>query len=129
MQRKTLLFIHSVICCLAAVLMCPQSLRAQKPNIVYIMADELGYYELSCMGHPNIKTPRIVAMAADGIRFTQALAGSSVCAPTRCCLMTGKHSGHTSVRSNGGGTPLRGGEPVTLAPYVSTSSHWRRDAC
>ncbi len=56
-------------------------------------------------------------MAQEGIRFTQALAGSSVCAPTRCCLMTGKHSGHTSVRSNGGGTPLRAGE-VTIASML-----------
>jgi arylsulfatase A-like enzyme len=90
---------------------------AEKTNIVYIMADELGYYELSCMGNPNIKTPRIDAMAAEGIRFTQALAGSAVCAPTRCCLMTGKHSGHTSVRVNGGGTPLRA-EEVTVASIL-----------
>lgn len=90
---------------------------AEKPNIVYIMADELGYYELSCLGNPNIQTPRIDTMARQGIRFTQALAGSSVCAPTRCCLMTGKHSGHTSVRSNGGGTPLRAGE-ATIASIL-----------
>jgi arylsulfatase A-like enzyme len=89
-------------------------LPAPKPNIVYIMADELGYFELSCMGNPHIKTPNIDRLAADGMRFTQGLAGSSVCAPTRACLMTGKHSGHTSVRSNGGGTPLRAGE-ITIA--------------
>ena len=63
-----------------------------------------------CLGNLNIKIPHIDQMAREGIRFTQALAGMSVCAPTRCCLMTGKHSGHTSVRSNGGGTPLRAGE-------------------
>ncbi len=51
-----------------------------RPNIVYFMADELGYYELSCMGHPHLRTPRIDQMAAEGMRFTQALAGSSVCA-------------------------------------------------
>ena len=56
---------------------------AQRPNIVYIMADELGYYDLSCMGNPHIETPRLDRMASEGIRFTQALAGSSVCAPTR----------------------------------------------
>jgi arylsulfatase A-like enzyme len=82
----------------------------RKPNIVYIMADELGYYELSCMGNPYIKTPHIDRLAAEGVRFTQALAGASVCAPTRCCLMTGKHAGHTSVRRNDGGTPLRADE-------------------
>jgi arylsulfatase A-like enzyme len=87
----------------------------EKPNIVYIMADELGYYELSHMGHPHIRTPHIDRMAREGVRFTQALAGSSLCAPTRCCLMTGKHSGHTSVRSNGGGTPLRAGEETVAS--------------
>ncbi len=95
---------------------------AEQPNVVYIMADELGYYELSCLGNPNIKTPNIDRMAAEGIRFTQALAGSSVCAPTRCCLMTGKHSGHTSVRSNGGGTPLRAGEP-TIASMLKEAGY------
>ncbi|MDA2937354.1 arylsulfatase [Acidobacteria bacterium AH-259-A15] len=82
------------------------------PNIVYIMADELGYYELSHMDHPKIRTPRIDRMAAEGIRFTQALAGSPVCAPLRGTLMTGKHSGHTSIRANDGGTPLRADEPT-----------------
>jgi arylsulfatase A-like enzyme len=90
---------------------------SDRPNIVYIMADELGYYELSCLGNPNIKTPNLDRMAAEGMRFTQALAGSSVCAPTRCTLMTGKHSGHTSVRVNGGGTPLRADE-VTIATIL-----------
>lgn len=93
------------------------SRAADHPNIVYIMADELGYYELSCVGNPNIKTPNLDRMAAEGMRFTQALAGSSVCAPTRCTLMTGKHGGHTSVRVNGGGTPLRADE-VTIATIL-----------
>ncbi len=92
------------------------------PNIVYIMADELGYYELSCMGHPYLKTPRIDKLASEGVRFTQGLAGSSVCAPTRCVLMTGKHSGRTSVRSNGGGTPLREGEE-TIASVLKKKGY------
>jgi len=96
----------------------PASAKAsadKKPNIIYIMADELGYYEPSYMGNPNIKTPVLDRMAAEGIMFTHALAGASVCAPTRCCLMTGKHAGHTSVRSNGGGTPLRAGEETVAS--------------
>lgn len=80
------------------------------PNVVYIMADELGYYEPGFMGGTNIRTPNLDNMAAEGIVFRNLFAGSSVCAPTRCCLMTGKHSGHTSVRANGGGTPLRADE-------------------
>lgn len=108
---------------LAALMLSPGwVLATEKPNIVYIMADELGYYELSCLGNANIRTPRIDEMASQGIRFTQALAGSSVCAPTRCCLMTGKHSGHTSVRSNGGGTPLRSGEP-TIASILKARGY------
>ena len=58
-----------------------------KPNIIYIMADELGYYEPSFMGNPNIQTPNLDRMAAEGIRFNNLFAGSSVCAPTRCCLL------------------------------------------
>ncbi|MCA9054951.1 MAG: sulfatase-like hydrolase/transferase [Planctomycetaceae bacterium] len=95
---------------------------ADRPNIVYFMSDELGYYELSCLGNPNLKTPHIDRLASEGIRFTQCLAGSSVCAPTRCCLMTGKHSGHTSVRSNGGGTPMRAGE-VTMASLLKDAGY------
>jgi arylsulfatase A-like enzyme len=81
-----------------------------KPNIVYLMSDELAYFELSHMGNPFIKTPVIDRFAKQGIRFTQALAGSPVCGPLRCNLMTGKHAGHSSVRSNDGGTPLRADE-------------------
>jgi arylsulfatase A-like enzyme len=86
------------------------ALAAASPNVIYIMADELGYYEPGFMGNPNIRTPHLDRMAAEGVVFTQALAGSAVCAPTRCCFLTGKHSGHTSVRLNGGGTPLRADE-------------------
>jgi len=80
--------------------------NADKPNIIYIMLDEWGYFEWSGMGHPVLRTPNIDKMAAEGIRFTQFLAGGNVCAPTRSALMTGQHTGHTTVRSNGGGMPL-----------------------
>ncbi|MCL4112928.1 UNVERIFIED_CONTAM: hypothetical protein GTU68_040483 [Idotea baltica] len=86
------------------------------------MADELGYYEPSHMGNPNIKTPHIDRLASEGIRFTQALAGAPVCGPTRCVLMTGKHSGHTSVRVNGGGTPLRK-EEITIANLLKDAGY------
>jgi len=97
--------------CLTGLLVPNRLAAAQRPpNIIYLMSDELGYYELSCMGNPYLRTPNIDRLAAEGVRFTQALAGSSLCAPTRACFLTGKHSGHTSVRTNGGGTPLRAGE-------------------
>jgi arylsulfatase A-like enzyme len=84
------------------------------PNIVYIMSDELSYYELSHMGNERLHTPNIDQMAKEGIRFTQALAAAPVCGPLRACMMTGKHMGHCSVRNNPGGTPLRAGE-ATIA--------------
>lgn len=90
------------------------------PNIVYIMSDELAYYELGHMGNPRIVTPRIDRMAAEGVRFTQALAGAPVCAPLRCSLMTGKHMGHASVRANDGGTPLRAEEPTIASMLKKT---------
>lgn len=94
---------------------------AAPPNIVYIMSDELAYYELSHMGS-KIRTPRIDQMAREGLRFTNALAGSPVCAPLRCNLMTGKHAGHASVRANDGGTPLRADE-ATIASLLKAKGY------
>jgi arylsulfatase A-like enzyme len=71
-----------------------------RPNIVFILADDLGYGDLGCYGQKQIQTPNLDRMAAEGIRFTQAYSGSTVCAPSRCCLMTGRHTGHATVRGN-----------------------------
>ena len=125
--QRPIVIVAFILCC--TVLRCPVAKPAvtaaghsDPPNVVYIMSDELGYYELSCMGHPHFKTPNIDRLARDGVRFTQALAGSSLCAPTRCCLMTGKHAGHTSVRVNGGGTPLRL-EEQTIASVLKQAGY------
>ena len=72
----------------------------QKPNIIYILSDDLGYGDLGCYGQKRIRTPNLDKMAAEGMRFTQHYAGSTVCAPSRCSLMTGKHTGHCTVRGN-----------------------------
>lgn len=72
----------------------------QKPNIIFIMSDDQGYADLGCYDSDFIKTPALDQMAAEGMRFTQAYVGSPVCAPTRCVLMTGKHSGHITRRDN-----------------------------
>ncbi|WP_047245499.1 arylsulfatase [Maribacter thermophilus] len=72
----------------------------QKPNIIYIIADDLGYGDLSCFGQEKFNTPNIDKLAADGMVFTQHYAGTSVCAPSRCALMTGMTTGHTVVRGN-----------------------------
>lgn len=70
------------------------------PNIVLIVADDLGYGDLGCYGQTRIQTPNLDQLAAEGMRFTQAYAGNTVCAPSRCTLITGKHTGHSRVRSN-----------------------------
>ena len=76
------------------------SVAGRLPNIIYIYADDLGYGELGCYGQQKIKTPHIDKMASEGIRFTQHYTGAPVCAPARCMLMTGKHSGHSFIRGN-----------------------------
>lgn len=73
---------------------------AAPPNIVFILADDLGYGDLGCYGQRRIRTPNLDALAQSGVRFTQAYAGATVCAPSRCSLMTGKHGGHATVRGN-----------------------------
>lgn len=76
------------------------SSNPRKPNIIYILADDLGYGDLGCFGQKDIRTPNLDRMAAEGMRFTQHYAGSTVCAPSRSCLMTGQHTGHTPIRGN-----------------------------
>lgn len=71
-----------------------------RPNIIFILADDLGYGDVGCYGQQEIQTPSLDAMAAEGLRFTDAYAGSTVCAPSRCTLMTGLHTGHCTVRGN-----------------------------
>ncbi|MDP6368133.1 MAG: sulfatase-like hydrolase/transferase, partial [Planctomycetota bacterium] len=70
------------------------------PNIIYILADDLGYGELGCYGQEKIRTPRLDTLAAEGMRFTRHYSGSAVCAPARCSLLTGMHQGHASIRGN-----------------------------
>ena len=73
----------------------------EKPNVIYILADDLGAGDLSCFGQTKFTTPNIDELANKGIRFTQHYSGSAVCAPSRCALMTGLHTGHAPVRGNG----------------------------
>jgi len=87
----------------AAVSLCASAAQPSKPNIIFILADDLGYGELGCFGQKIIQTSNLDRMAREGMRFTQFYAGSTVCAPSRCVLMTGKHTGHCSVRGNAGG--------------------------
>ncbi|MGJ8673831.1 arylsulfatase [Rubritalea sp.] len=81
--------------------LCLPALAAEQPNIIYIIADDLGYADISCYGQKRINTPNIDKLAADGIRFTTHYSGSTVCAPSRCSLMTGEDQGHATIRGNG----------------------------
>lgn len=78
----------------------PPAAYARRPNIIFILADDLGYGDLGCYGQAKIKTPNLDRLAAEGMRFTQFYAGSTVCAPSRCALMTGRHTGHGLIRGN-----------------------------
>ena len=105
-----------------------------KPNIIFIMADDLGYGDLGSYGQQVIQTPHLDQMAAEGLRFTDCYAGSTVCAPSRSVLMTGLHTGHTTVRGNFGKygvVGLGGGEgrvplfeeDVTIAEVLKTAGY------
>ncbi len=71
-----------------------KSAKAKKPNVIYMMLDEWGYYELSSLGHPKLQTPVFDAFRKEGMRFTQAYAGGPVCGPTRAALLVGQYLGH-----------------------------------
>lgn len=88
------------------------TIAAEKPNIIFILADDLGYHELGCYGQEKIRTPRIDQLAGEGMRFTRAYSGSPVCAPSRCVLMTGRHPGKAIVRNNRGGFEPEGQFPI-----------------
>jgi len=98
-----------------------------KPNIVFILADDLGYRELGCYGQEKIRTPNIDRLASQGMRFTRHYSGAPVCAPSRCVLMTGQHTGHATIRNNSehkpeGQGPIRD-EDVTLAELLKARGY------
>ena len=118
----------------AAALAAPAMAHAQterKPNIIWIMADDLGLYDVGCYGQKLIQTPCIDRIAAEGVKFTQAYAGSTVCAPSRSVLMQGLHSGHSTVRGNsaavGGPPPQRriplNPDDVTVAEALKAAGY------
>ena len=99
----------------------------RRPNVVFILADDLGYADVGCYGQRKIRTPNIDQLAAEGMRFTQCYSGNPVCAPSRCALMTGYHSGHGQIRDNmqvGGqegwtlGSTIGGQYPLTEGTFT-----------
>ena len=73
---------------------------ARRPNVILILADDLGYGELGCYGQAKIRTPNLDRLAREGMRFNHFYSGSPVCAPSRCTLLTGLHTGHAFIRAN-----------------------------
>ena len=96
--------------------------KDRAPNIVLILADDLGYGDLSCFGQSTLKTPNLDRMAAEGMRFTQHYAGSTVCAPSRCSLLTGLHTGHSRIRGNTMGSILTDAD-VTIAQLLKKAGY------
>ncbi|WP_281990630.1 arylsulfatase [Aquimarina aggregata] len=99
----------------------------KKPNIIYILADDLGYGELGCYGQTIISTPHLDKLASKGMKFTQHYSGGAVCAPARSSLMTGYHTGHTPIRGNKelgeeGQVPLPD-ETITLAEVLKKAGY------
>ena len=95
---------------------------ARKPNIIFILADDLGYGDLGCFGQKRIQTPNIDRLAAEGMRFTQVYAGDTVCAPSRCALMTGKHTGHCRIRGNNPDATLEPSD-ITVAKVLKQAGY------
>ena len=106
----------------------PAALRAatssSRPNIIFILADDLGYGDLGCYGQDVIETPNLDRMGGQGMRFTDFYAGSTVCAPSRSCLLTGLHTGHTYMRGNGKDVWLRDDpQDITVARLLKNAGY------
>ena len=118
-------FRQLVCSCVMVILCCftyAQAETTAQPNIVFIMADDLGYGHIGSYGQQHIKTPHLDTLAKEGMRFTNAYAGSSLCAPSRSVLMTGYHVGHTPVRGNTGGIALRDAD-LTFAEVLQDAGY------
>ena len=105
----------------AAAALSAQS-TSSKPNIIFILADDLGIGDVGCYGQKRIQTPNIDRIATDGMRFTQVYAGDTVCAPSRCALMTGKHVGHCRIRGNRNDVYLEPSD-VTVASVLKRAGY------
>ena len=107
MTLRTSLFTGVCLACL-----CGSATSAERPNIIFILSDDLAQGDVGCYGQKLIQTPHLDRMAREGTRFTQAYCGTTVCAPSRASLMTGLHTGHCPVRANWEITPGEGQLPL-----------------
>jgi len=125
--RPIVLASATLFCLCNLLSLVPAAEDDSRPNVIFILADDLGYRELGCFGQKLIRTPNIDGLAKQGMRLTQHYCGNAVCAPSRCVLMTGKHPGHAFVRSNKS-TPPEGQQPipdseVTLAELMKANGY------
>jgi len=125
MTARCCLFLLAVVAALGLAAESPAA--DARPNIVFLIADDLGYGDVGCFGQTKIRTPHIDALARGGMRLTRCYAGNAVCAPSRCVLMTGMHPGHAQVRNNRevqpeGQHPLAAGTP-TLARLLQQAGY------
>lgn len=127
-RRLILVFLVGIF---SVLFSCGTRNEVPKPNVILILADDLGYNEVGCYGQEIIKTPHLDRLATEGIRFTQFYCGSPVCAPSRCVLLTGKHSGHAYVRDNkefGGYTDETEGGQLPLLPGTETMGSFMKSS-
>src|ERR1043165_5100198 len=112
-MRRFVLFVF-----LAIAVSSSSAAAPSRPNIIFLLADDLGYGDIGPFGQKKIRTPNLDQLARDGLKFTQHYAGHNVCAPSRCVFMTSKHPGHAYIRDNRGGVGMgegvggEGQEPV-----------------
>lgn len=118
-KNTTLIFFHVLTVLTLLSVSLPSHILAQqkKPNIIFIVADDLGYGDIEPYGQQFIKTPHLVKFAKEGMRFTQFYSGTTVCAPSRSALMTGMHTGHTYIRGNKEMKP-EGQHPISASTYI-----------
>lgn len=113
-----------VLCMLASCSASEKNKLESRPNVVFILADDLGYGDVSCYGQERFNTPNIDALASQGMKFTQFYAGCTVSAPSRCSLMTGFHTGHAQVRGN---RELKGEGQLPMAEGTFTIARMFKD--
>ena len=121
MSRSTVIAaVTFFLICAVAPSLC-QAEEPSKPNIVFVITDDLGYGDLSCYGQTSFTTPNIDRLATSGIRFTRHYSGATVCSPSRCCLMTGKDGGHATIRNNG--PHMIGDKEITVGDLAKSTGY------
>jgi arylsulfatase A-like enzyme len=122
--------VRTLLIGLLATATCLAATAADRPNIIFIVADDLGYGDLGCYGQQKFRTPNLDRLAAEGIRLTAHYSGNNVCAPSRCVLMTGKHPGHAYVRDNKQakalGLPFQEGQTPVPAGYLTLPLRFKK---